>query len=338
MTSGELITSVIRVHLNQGGRDAFNPDVRARAEFHLQALSNKAWGKAPWHWKRTTANVTLPADGLGTFSLPSNYIGIGTRGALYITGQRFEIQYRPADVIARNRQLNSGTATRPCMWGLAGQSAIGIKQGKVWKINSGALTLILENYDRTPPVIVDRPVAPTVTSSIGGALGSGVYRYRVTYVTAEGETEGGDIASITLDTNTAGHIVSIVVPVSNNSKVTSRKVYRSIADGTDTLLLATVSGNQATTITDEALDNTLGAAVPLSDTAVTGLELFPSGYHESVFYDGLKARLMGGQGDLREAQADAAFMDGIKDMWINSKEDRARIPRMARYGATAYRQ
>lgn len=338
MTSGELISSVLDFYVNQGGRDALEAAKRRKAEFHLQSLANKAWGKAPWHWKRTTNSaISLPADGLGTFSFPTNYLGIGTRGSLYISGQRREIRYRPADVIARNREINGDTGV-PSFYGMSGQSARGVKTGQVYPINSSALTLILENYDRTPPVIVDRPIAPTLTSTVGGTMGAGTWRYRVTYLTADGETEGGDVSSITLDSLTAGYIVNIVVPVSSNGKVTSRKVYRSAVGGTECLLLQTISHNEPVTVTDEAADGTLGVTVPLSATAVTGLELFPSGYHESVFYDGLKARLMNNQGDLRDVQADQEFMDGVRDMWINSKEDRNRVVRAPLYGATAYRQ
>lgn len=337
MTAGELITAAINYYLSQGGLDANNANTRKKAEFHLQALADKAWAEAPWHFKRTSGSISVSANA-GTFNFPSNYSGIGTRGVMFVSGQRFEVRYRPADVMSRLRNLDGGTATRPSFWGFRDQSALGIKGGLLYPVNSSALTLLLENYDRRPPIIVDRPVAPTVTSTVGGLMGTGTWRYRVTYVTADGETEGGPVSSITLGAATAGYIVSIVVPVSPNPKVTSRKVYRSEVGGTECKLLTTISHNEAVTITDEADDNTLGATVPLSDTAVTGLELFPAGYHESVFYDGLKARLMNNQGDGRDIETDAEFMKGVRLLWVNFKEDRGRVVRSPRYGATAYRQ
>jgi hypothetical protein len=334
LTSGDLITSVVNFYLNQGGRDAFAPAVRRKAEFHLQSIANKAWAKAPWHWKRKTANISLLADGLGTFSLPTDYQSIGTRGKLYISGQRFEIIHEAIDVVARNRQLNGGTATRPSIWALEGQSAIGVKTAKVYRINSSALTLVLENYDRTPPIIVDRPIAPTAVVGAAGAY-TGTRKYGVSFVTADGETEVSEASSPLALTAQKG---TVTFPVSLNQKVTSRKLYATVNGGTQLKLLTTISDNVTTSYTDEILDINLGADAPTAATAVTGLELFPSGYHESVFFDGLEARLMNSQGDLRDAQADSDFMEGIRDMWINSKEDRSRVVRLPRFGATSYRQ
>lgn len=334
MTSGDLITSAVLFYLNQGGRDTHAPAVRRKAEFHLQSIANKAWAKAPWHWKRKTANISLLADGLGTFSLPTDYQSIGTRGKLYISGQNAEIIHEGADVVARNRQLNGGTATRPTIWALEGQSALGVKTAKVYKINSSALTLVLENYDRTPPIITDRPVAPTAAVGAAGAY-TGVRKYGVSFVTADGETEVSDPSSPLTLTAQKG---TVTVPVSLNQKVTSRKLYGTETGGSQLKLLATLSDNVTATYSDEILDAALGANAPTAATAVTGLELFPSGYHESVFYDGLKARLMNSQGDMRDAQADSDFMEGIRDMWVNSKEDRSRVVRLPRFGATAYRQ
>lgn len=335
MTSGEEITAVIDFYMSQGGLDALNVKVRKKAEFHLQSLANKAWGKAPWSWKRTTAStISLPADGLGTFSFPSNYLGTGTRGSLYVSGQRQEIRLKPIDVVMRNRQINAGTGSLPLIYGMSGQSALGVKVGLVYPINTGALTLILSNYDRTPPIIVDRPIAPTLAQGAAGAY-TGTVTYRQTYVTADGETEGSAASSpITV----ASKKITVTLHVSPNPKVTGSKLYRTATGGTQEKLVATIADNVTTSYTDEAADGTLGVNVPTNATAITGLELFPSGYHESVFYDGLKARLMNNQGDLRDVQADQEFMEGVRDMWINSKEDRSRVVRTARYGASAYRQ
>lgn len=333
MTSGELITAVLQFYLNQGGRDAFNADVRRKAEYHLQALSNKAHSKAPWSWKRTSANIALAADGLGTFDFPTNFHSIGTRGGLYISGQRAEIIFKPADVIERMRQLEGGTSTRPQFFGYRDQSSLGVRKGIVHRINSSALTLVLTNYDKKPPLIVDRPIAPTTALGAAGAY-TGTRRHAVTYVTADGETEGSPLSA---GVAAVAQRYTVTVPVSRNPRVTSRKVYGTENGGVIPKFIATLSDNVTTSYDDNTLDGSLGATAPTYATAVTGLELFPSGYHESVFYEGLKARLMGNQGDLREAQADIEFLAGIRDMWINSKEDRNRVPRMPRYGETARR-
>lgn len=332
MTTGELISAVVNFYLSQGGNDALAPNARKKAEFHLQALGNKAWAEAPWHFKRTSASIAVLAAA-GEFDFPANYSGIGTRGVLFVPSERRELAYRTADAIARQRNLTPLTGVSTC-WGFQDQSAIGIKGGLLYPINSGAMTLQLENYDRRPPIIVDRPVKPSAVAGAAGAL-TGTYTYRQTYVTADGETEGSPVsASITV----TAKAITVTVNVSPNPKVTSRKLYRTVTGGTQEKLVTTLSDNVTTTYSDEIADGSLGANVPTNATAVTGLELFPAGYHESVFYDGLMARLMKNQGDTRDVEADQDFMKGIRSMWVNFKEDRNRVVRLPRYGATAYRQ
>jgi len=332
VTTGELISAVVNFYLSQGGNDALAPNTRKKAEFHLQALGNKAWAEAPWHFKRTSATIAVSA-GAGTFDFPANYSGIGTRGVLFVPAENRELSYKTADAMARLRNLSPSTGTSRC-WAFQDQSALGIKGGLLYPINSGALSLSLQNYDRRPPIMVDRPVKPSAVAGAAGAL-TGTYTYRQTFVSADGETEGSPVsASVTV----AAKKITVTLAVSPNPKVTSRKLYRTVDGGTQEKLVATVSDNVTTTYSDEIADGSLGANVPTNATAVTGLELFPAGYHESVFYDGLMARLMKNQGDTRDIESDADFMKGIRLMWVNFKEDRNRVVRLPRYGATAYRQ
>lgn len=333
MTAGELITSIVNYYLSQGGNDALSANTRKKAEFHLQALANKAWAEAPWHFKRTSASIAVGAND-GDFDFPANYSGIGTRGVMFVSGQRREVLYRPADAMSRLRNLGIGTATYPEFWSFRDQSAIGLKGGLLYPTNTSALTLLLENYDRRPPIIVDRPVKPSAVAGAAGAY-TGTRIYYVTYVTADGETESSPASTAV---TVAAKAITVTVPVSPNPKVTSRKLYGTVTGGVQGKLIATLSDNLTATYSDETLDVALGANVPTNATAVTGLELFPAGYHESVFYDGLMARLMKNQGDTRDIEADQDFMKGIRSMWINFKEDRNRVVRMPRYGATAYRQ
>jgi hypothetical protein len=58
------------------------------------------------------------------------------------------------------------------------------------------------------------------------------------------------------------------------SGVTSRKVYRTVAAGSQLKLLTTIANNTATTYTDSTADGSLGANVPTGDTS--GLSM-PSG-------------------------------------------------------------
>lgn len=337
MTSGELITTLIRTYLSQGGRDALDADVRRKCEINLQEKAAKAWNAAPYSYKRTSANVSLAADGLGTFNFPSNFLSIGNKGGVYISGQKFEILPRPINEIERLRQLEGGTSSRPTRYGISDQTSLGLKKGVVHKINSSALTLVISNYERKRPLIVDRPVAPTLTSVDTGVLGGATFQYLLTNITADGETEGGEIASITLGSATAGYQVSVAVQAALNPRVTSRKLYRTVADGSTFKLQSTISHALATTVTDNTADVDLGATAPDYSTAITGMELFPEGFHESVFFEGLRASLMGNQGDLRQRESDGEFMRAVRDMWVHSRDDRNRVVRMPAYGTSASR-
>jgi len=114
------------------------------------------------------------------------------------------------------------------------------------------------------------PTAPTVAlvaPAAPGNVDNGAHRYRVTFVTADGETEGGDIsAAVTVvDKTTNGKVLVSAIPV-GGSAVTSRKLYRTIAGGTAHLFLASVAGNVTTTYTDNIADAALGAACPTTNT------------------------------------------------------------------------
>ena len=108
--------------------------------------------------------------------------------------------------------------------------------------------LRIDDYDGEPA-----PGAPTVALAGGGAgnLTNGDYRYRVTFVTADGETDGGTISdSVTVSDATSDGKVSMSAIPLGGLRVTSRKLYRTESDGSDYKLLATLSDNTTTTYTD----------------------------------------------------------------------------------------
>lgn len=120
---------------------------------------------------------------------------------------------------------------------------------------------------------LDALAAPTAsTAALAGAgagnLTNGAYIYKVTYVTAIGETTGGTSSNtVTVtDATTNGQINLTAIPVSAELMVTSRKIYRTVAGGSTFLLLTTIANNTATTFTDNVADASLGAAVQLQNT------------------------------------------------------------------------
>jgi uncharacterized phiE125 gp8 family phage protein len=111
------------------------------------------------------------------------------------------------------------------------------------------------------------PTAPTVALIVAaGNITAGTHRYLVTFVTAGGETDAGAISSeLTTILATHGQVAVSAIPL-GGSAVTSRKLYRTAANGSTYLLLTTISNNTATTYTDNLADTSLGAQAPTTNT------------------------------------------------------------------------
>lgn len=114
------------------------------------------------------------------------------------------------------------------------------------------------------------PGAPTValiSPAVAGNVDNGAHRYRVTFVTADGETEGGTISgAVTVADKTVNGKVTVSAIPTGGSLVTSRKLYRTAAAGSTYLLLATIADNTTTSYTDNVADASLGVGVPATNT------------------------------------------------------------------------
>lgn len=119
------------------------------------------------------------------------------------------------------------------------------------------------NFEPAPGVVTAALASPAVA----GALTAGAYRYRATFVTASGETQAGEVsAAVTVaDPAVNGKIALTGIPI-GGSLVTARKLYRTAANGSSYLLLATAANNTATTYTDNIADAALGAGAPTANT------------------------------------------------------------------------
>ena len=119
------------------------------------------------------------------------------------------------------------------------------------------------NVEPAPGVItaaLASPVAP-------GNIDNGAHRYLATFVTADGETQGGTVsAAVTVADKTVNGQVGLTAIPLGGALVTSRKLYRTAAGGSTYFLLATIANNTATTYTDNIADASLGAQAPTSNT------------------------------------------------------------------------
>lgn len=114
------------------------------------------------------------------------------------------------------------------------------------------------------------PTAPTAalaSPAAAGNVNAGAHRYRVTFVTADGETEGGTVSSAVTVADAAvnGQVSLTAIPI-GGALVTARKLYRTAAGGSTYLLLSTIADNTTTTYTDNIADASLGAGAPTSNT------------------------------------------------------------------------
>lgn len=330
MTSGELFTAALSHKLNIGGGDALVPAKRGRAAFHGNALAQKGWGAYPWSFKVGSGTVVLTA---GSGSMPADYAGLGRRTRVFISGQTQGLRFKQPDELMEMRRLNPSTSDRTLYYTLRGQTAAGRKKVEVWPANSGAVTLQVENYVVKTPRLVDYPDKPTLVQGIAGAL-TGVYRYRLTSIHPEGETEGGEVsAAITV---AAKHITVTFPSRVPDSVLTAWGLYRTAAGGSAYLKVGDVAIGTPT-YDDNLADGGLGAACPTPVAAVSGLERIPSDWHESLMFDGLCGRLERDQGNVRSVEKDSDFLKGLRTAWTNERLGLNTTRRMPRYRASAFR-
>lgn len=129
------------------------------------------------------------------------------------------------------------------------------------------------NYVTSPatPTVQTAPVAPSLALTSGSNLGTGAYKYQITFVFGTsgapiGETTGGTEATIT--TTSGNQAVNLSSIPTGPTGCIARKVYRTAvggATGTEKLV-ATINDNTTTTYSDTTADGSLGAGVPTTNT------------------------------------------------------------------------
>lgn len=125
-------------------------------------------------------------------------------------------------------------------------------------------TMLADNGTITKIWGIDAPSgAVSVTAQgTGGNLSAGDYSYAFTFY--DGETGSESNPSVACATFTAVGNDSVVInniEVSRDSRVTARRVYRTIADGGTRYLLTTIPDNSVTTFIDTLADSTLVTSI-----------------------------------------------------------------------------
>jgi len=190
-------------------------------------------------------------------------------------------------------------------------------------------------YIQRPPLLVDRPAAPSGTAQVGSTLGVGTYQYRLPFVTPEGETDGGLIFTITTSTGITNVALTDIPTGPTWANVTGRKVYRTVVDGSTFKLLATATENISTSFTDSIADGSLGADLA---TGFSGVELIPAEYPGSCIQEGMIVLDARDKGDMRSAsELEARWRKNCARAWANRQIGREKNMRLGDEGLIRFR-
>lgn len=123
---------------------------------------------------------------------------------------------------------------------------------------AASITFFHDEYDLAE--IQETPTAPTVAFGSLGDVEVGVHSYRATYVSANGETMAGVVASVTIAT-AAKRVDLSGIPIGPPG-TTSRRLYRTKAGASLYFLLTTIADNTTTIYIDNTADASLGSEEP----------------------------------------------------------------------------
>ncbi|KKL88673.1 hypothetical protein LCGC14_1922350, partial [marine sediment metagenome] len=96
-----------------------------------------------------------------------------------------------------------------------------------------------------------------VASPSGSGSITGVYSYKVVYVSKYGQLSNAGPKSVDVTAASHGQIDLTRIPVSADSQVVARRIYRTVGNGSVWLFLTTVLDNVSTTYTDSTADGSL---------------------------------------------------------------------------------
>lgn len=128
--------------------------------------------------------------------------------------------------------------------------------------NGGVIPYKYNGTDWTRHGVYPATTTMTVATAPTGAVLTGGYRYKMTYVNAQ--SVESDVSPATATLTAAGENIRLTsIPVAPQSfGVSTRRLYRTAAGGTDFKRLATIGDNTTTTYDDGILDAALGVSAP----------------------------------------------------------------------------
>ncbi len=332
LTTGEAITTGLRHGANQGSESVrYDEQLRLQAHFFLRQIAQEVYSLAPYWWKHGDGNVAITAN-TERGNAPANFAHFGDRGQVWLSDRQYPLDYIAPEIMDAQRLTAPGQRCDPTCYTLKQQTVLGIRQIDVWPTPGRNITLVLKNYAKTSPALIDVALAPGV--AINAQLGNltGTYTYRCTFVHPDGETEGGAVSASINPVAQQADITQI--PVSESRVVTARKLYRTTGSGSQHKLAATISDNVTTAfLFENVADIDLGLDVPLPAQAVTGLEQYPSDFHEQVFVAGLVIQLKAATRGVPIEMFSKKWESNVRRLWADQRPGRNVAQMMPAYGA-----
>ena len=103
------------------------------------------------------------------------------------------------------------------------------------------------------------PTAPTLADSGVAGNPNGAYLYKVTYEIDSYQEGSASVASASITVTSKK--ITVTIPVSANTRVTARNIYRTVASGAVYNFVARVANNTDTTYTDNIADGSLDTTI-----------------------------------------------------------------------------
>lgn len=178
----------------------------------------------------------------------------------------------------------------------------------------------------------------TALAVAGGGLSIGSYQYAVTFLTPGGETTPSIIASV--NTVSGNQQVNLsTIPVGSNqtatpgvalNSVTGRNLYRTLANGSQLLLLATLTNNTTTVYSDNSADSLLAGRPAVPTVNTSGVMFWPPFEREfaeySNLFDSTSALATGGNQGLQGSVGEALSTESALTQTFTLKLSTAELP------------
>lgn len=158
-----------------------------------------------------------------------------------------------------------------------------------------------------------------------GNVEAGAHSYKVTFVAGATETEGGtQSAPVTVvDAGVNGQVSLTGIPISTDSGVTGRNIYRTEANADPDVdanykLLTSIANNTATTFTDNVADGSLTTVAPTTNNTIS--DEFPQSLAETLSEAGMDGAT-GALAFLQIAEAGSGNLVISSDSEISAEAD-----------------